>query len=77
MNPTPSYYCVFFDINKNPIGWKKVEHTFFAAYAQDEVLTEIEIGGTAHIITSRKSFNMSYSYEISYYLIMDIILKPE
>jgi hypothetical protein len=75
MNPTPSYTLVFFDAKQKPM-WKKVEQTQFASLAQDEIIKEIELAGIPHIITSRKSFNMSYTHEITYFLIMDIIIKP-
>lgn len=74
-NPTPQYILVFFDAKNNPM-WKAVEQTFFASLAQDEIIKEIELAGVAHIITSRKTFNLCTTFQIQYFLTMDIIIKP-
>lgn len=75
MNPSPQYTLVFFE-NKKPM-WKGVDQPLFSSLAQDEIIREIEIAGIAYIITDRKSFNMSYTFETHYFLILDITLKPE
>ena len=69
-----SYYLVFYD-KKKELGHKKVERSFFKAYAQDQVLTEIIIAGLYYIITGRRSFNIQNSFTADYFLIMDIKLK--
>lgn len=76
MNPTPSYYLVFFPSNKEAMQ-KKVERPLFQSLAQDEIIKEIELAGIPHIITTRRSFNIHNSTTAEYFLIMDIIIKPE
>jgi len=76
MNRTPSYYFVFFLPNKKAMH-KKVEKPLFNSLAQDEVLTEIELAGITHVITERRSFNIINSTTCDFFLVMNIIKKPD
>lgn len=77
MNPSPSYYLVFFPAGNGQAMQKKVEKPLFASLAQNEVITEIQLAGITHVITSRRSFNVFNSTTAEHFLIMDINLKPE
>lgn len=68
------YYMVFYPSKKEAMH-KKVEHSFFKAYAQDQVLTEIIIAGLTYEITNRRTFNVQNSFMLAYFLIVDIKLK--
>lgn len=74
MAQSTSYYLVFYPPKAEAMH-KKVEHSFFKAYAQDQVLTEIIIAGLYYEITGRRTFNIQNSYTADYFLIMDIKLK--
>lgn len=74
MAQSASYYLVFYP-PKGDAMHKKVEKTFFKAYAQDQVLTEIIIAGLYYEISNRKTFNIQNSLTAEYFLTMDIKLK--
>jgi hypothetical protein len=76
MNPSPSYYLVFFLPNGCP-AHKKVEVPLFRSLAQNEVITEVQIAKDTYTITSRRSFNIFNSTTADYFLILDLIIKPE
>lgn len=76
MNPSPSYYLVFFSAN-NQAKQKKVDQNLFNSLAQDDIIKEIFISGIPQIITTRRTFNIHNSFTADYFLIIDIILKPE
>jgi hypothetical protein len=76
MNPCPSYYLVFF----LPDGWpaqKKVGLELFRSLAQNEVITDVQIGEDTYTITSRRSFNIFNSTAADYFLILDVIPKKD
>lgn len=76
MNPSPSYYLVFFLPGGQP-AHKKVELPLFRSLAQNEVITDVQLGKDTYTITSRRSFNIFNSTAADYFLILDVIIKPE
>lgn len=76
MNRTPSYHFVFFPPDGKALR-KVVDKEMYTSLAQDDILQEIELAGIKHIITKRRSFNRFDSLNADFFLIMDIILKPE
>lgn len=76
MNRTPSYHFVFFPPDGKALR-KVVDKEQYASLAQNDVLCEVELDGIKHIITKRRTFNRFDSLNADFFLIMDIILKPE
>lgn len=76
MNRTPTYHLVFFPPNKESLR-KVATKEEYKSLAENEIITEINIGSTAYVITDRKRFNRIDSTNTDFFLIMDIIIKPE